>query len=158
LDVLIRSLDASPAGTHGPARPAHEDFLRFLAAIDRAVPRGLTVHLVLDNCISHQHAEIQRWLDRHGRFRLLFAPTSESWLPLAESWLCGPAQTAPRGSFKSVPALIAAIEQAAAGAEPFAGQRDPVEARAGFVWTATTDSILGRVRDGRDTLRLAVGQ
>jgi transposase len=143
-----------------PHDDGDEDFLQFLATIDESVPTHLAVHVVMDNCITHRHAEVQRWLDRHRRFHLLFAPAADSWLELAESWMWGQADTAPRGSFNSVPELIATIEGSASSAETVAPERGSVSHRstAGFVWTATTDSILGRVRGVQHVLRQAVGQ
>jgi len=37
------------------------------------------IHLILDNYATHKHKNVQRWLKRHNRFHLHFAPTS-SWL------------------------------------------------------------------------------
>ena len=34
----------------------------FLKTIDREVPNGLQVHLILDNYATHKHPEVQRWL------------------------------------------------------------------------------------------------
>ena len=132
----------------------------FLAAVDDAVPQHLAVHLLLDNCITHQHAEVQRWLDRHHRFHLLFAPTSGSWLTLAEQWLRGLADTAPRGSFNSVPALIAAIENDTSGSESVAAQQNATAAKSPtrFVWTAGTPAIQVAVHGSHRTLAHAAGQ
>ena len=140
-------------------RHRYEDFLRFLATLDESVPQHLAVHLVMDNCITHQHADVQRWLDRHHRFHLLFAPHSDSWLGLAEQWLRGLCDTAPRGSFNSVPALIAAIEADSSGTEPVVAQRTTAPTgSSGFVWTASARTILAGVRGGQRTLAVAVGQ
>ena len=170
LDVLTRSVSTgsttagSMAGAAAaqprPPRHRYEDFLRFLSTIDESVPQHLAVHLVLDNCITHQHADVQRWLDRHHRFHLLFAPTSDSWLALAENWLRGLADTAPRGSFNSVPGLIAAIEGAATSADSPAAERHSAASHCStnFFWTTTADSVLGSVRGGHHFLQQAVGQ
>jgi transposase len=48
------------------------------------VPRGLQVHLILDNYATHKHESVQRWLTRHKRFHLHFTPTSSSWLNQVE--------------------------------------------------------------------------
>ena len=51
------------------------------------------------------------WLDKHPRFHLHFTPTSSSWLNLVERWFRNLTDKAiRRGVFKSVPDLIAAIE------------------------------------------------
>jgi len=44
-----------------------DEFRRFLNLIDRSVPDGLDVHLVLDNVATHKTPEIHRWLVRHPR-------------------------------------------------------------------------------------------
>ena len=88
----------------------HEEFLKFLRTIDRQVPKGIAVHLILDNS-THKHPDVQRWLKRHKRFRLHFTPTSSSWLNLIERWFRELTDKAlRRGSFNSVSELIAAIE------------------------------------------------
>jgi hypothetical protein len=54
---------------------------------------------------------VQNWLRRHPRFHLHFTPTSSSWLNLVERWFRGLTdKRIRRGSFESVPKLIAAIE------------------------------------------------
>ncbi len=69
-------------------RPQHRavEFLRFLKAIDAAVPDDLDVHVVLDNSSTHKTPAINKWLLRHPRFHLHFTPTSSSWLNLVERW------------------------------------------------------------------------
>ena len=57
--------------------PRHraEEFRRFLNQINRSVPEGLDVHIVLDNSSTHKTPSLQRWLKRHPRFTLHFTPT-----------------------------------------------------------------------------------
>jgi transposase len=131
-------------------RHRHEEFLKFLKTIDAEVPQGLSVHLILDNYSTHTHADVERWLKRHKRFHLHFTPTSSSWLNLVERWFRELTDKAlRRGSFNSVPQLIAAIEEYLE-----AHNDDPKP----FVWTATTDSILEKVRRGRVRLQEVVNQ
>lgn len=47
---------------HGQHR--HEEFLRFLATIDRQVPKPLAVHPILDNYATHKHAAVRDWLTK----------------------------------------------------------------------------------------------
>ncbi len=54
----------------------HEEFLKFLATIDKEVPKGLAVHMILDNYSAHKHADVAVWLAKHERFHLHFTPTS----------------------------------------------------------------------------------
>jgi len=131
-------------------RHRHEEFLKFLRTIDREVPKGLGVHLILDNYATHKHPDVQRWLARNKRFHLHFTPTSSSWLNLVERWFRELTdKTLRRGSFNSVPGLITAIEEYLD-----AHNEDPKP----FVWTATAESILQKVRRGRLTLQQAINQ
>ena len=68
------------------ARHRSLEFRKFLDRIDRAVPEGLEVHLILDNYGTHKTPRIHRWLARHPRFHLHFTPTGASWLNLVERW------------------------------------------------------------------------
>jgi transposase len=122
-------------------RHRHTEFLKFLRVIDREVPKGLQVHLILDNYGTHKHANVVAWLAKHPRSHLHFTPTSSSWLNLVERWFRNLTDKAiRRGVFHSVPDLIAAIE-----AYPQANNDEPKP----FVWTATADEILEKVRRGR---------
>ena len=62
------------------------EFRKFLAAIDKAVPAGLDVHLVCDNYATHNTPEIRTWLERHPRFHVHFTPTGSSWMNQVERW------------------------------------------------------------------------
>jgi transposase len=62
------------------------EFRKFLAAIDKAVPADLEVHLVCDNYATHNTAEIKTWLARHPRFHVHFTPTGSSWMNQVERW------------------------------------------------------------------------
>src|SRR5690242_18819250 len=57
---------------------AGTDVLRFFKQIDASVPRGLAVHVVLDNLSAHSAPEISTWLAHRNRRRwhLHFTPTS----------------------------------------------------------------------------------
>lgn len=131
-------------------RHRHEEFLKFLKVIDAEVPKGQAVHLILDNYSTHKHAEVQRWLKRHKRFHLHFTPTSSSWLNQVERWFRDlDAKALRRGSFNSVPDLIAAIEDYLR-----ANNTNPRP----FVWTATAESILAKVTRARRKLEEVVNQ
>ncbi|MQT02792.1 IS630 family transposase [Streptomyces jumonjinensis] len=62
------------------------EFKKFLVTIDKAVPRGLDVHLVCDNYATHNTSEIKTWLGKHPRFHVHFTPTGSSWLNQVERW------------------------------------------------------------------------
>ena len=116
----------------------------FLRTIDANVPKGLAVHLILDNYATHTHADVATWLARHKRFHLHFTPTSSSWLNLVERWFRELTdKNIRRGSFPSVPDLIASIEDYLRVNNDYPKP---------LVWTATAESILEKVRRGRVAL------
>jgi hypothetical protein len=65
-------------------RHRQQEFLRFLNDIDANLPRGLEVHLVMDNYGTHKVSKVRTWLARHPRYHVHFTPTSASWLNLVE--------------------------------------------------------------------------
>ncbi len=85
---LYAALDLTTGKVLGALHSRHRaiEFKQFLATIDREVPAGLDVHIVLDNSSTHKTPAIQRWLAAHPRFVLHFTPTSSSWLNLVERW------------------------------------------------------------------------
>jgi DDE superfamily endonuclease len=66
-------------------RRRHQEFLRFLNDVDATLPRGLDVHLVMDNYGAHKVSKVRGWLTRHPRYHVHFTPTSGSWLNLVEA-------------------------------------------------------------------------
>jgi hypothetical protein len=49
-------------------RHRHQEFIRFLNAIEAEVPVGRIVHVILDNYGPHKHPRTRAWLNRHPRF------------------------------------------------------------------------------------------
>jgi transposase len=144
--TLFAALDVLTGSVIGQCLPRHRhtEFLRFLTTIHREVPRGLNVHLILDNYATHNHPAVLAWLAKHPRFQLHFTPTSSSWLNMVELFFGRLTDKAiRRGIFHSVPDLIQAIETYLA-----AHNNNPRP----FQWTATADQILEKVRRGRVTL------
>jgi transposase len=145
--TLFAALNVLTGVVTGLCLPRHrnDEFLTFLRKINREVPRGLAIHLILDNYGTHTHANVKAWLAKHPRFHLHFTPTSSSWLNLVERWFRELTDKAiRRGVFHSVPDLIAAIEDYLR-----VHNQDPKP----FVWTATAEEILEKVRRGRVTLK-----
>jgi transposase len=131
-------------------RHRHEEFLKFMRTVDKEVPKTLAVHMILDNYATHKHPDVKAWLVKHPRFHLHFTPTSSSWLNLVERWFRELTDKAlRRGVFHSVPDLITAIEKY---------MEVHNDAPKPLVWTATTESILTKVRRGRIALNQAVSQ
>ncbi len=126
---------------------AATDVLRFFKQIDASVPRGLAIHVVLDNLSAHSAPEITTWLAHKNRRRwhLHFTPTSSSWLNLVERWFKELTdKRLRRGRFTSVADLTDAITD-------WAGHwnDDPKP----FIWKATADDIITKAQRGRETLR-----
>src|ERR671929_456894 len=67
-------------------RHRHQEFIRFLNAVEREVPAGKIVHVVLDNYGAHKHPKVRAWLGRHPRFVFHYTPTSCSWLNAVEGF------------------------------------------------------------------------
>jgi transposase len=134
--TLFAALDVLTGSVIGQCLPRHRhiEFLTFLRMIDREVPHGLQVHLIVDHYATHTHRNVQAWLAKHPRFHLHFTPTSSSWLNLVEIFFGKLTDKAiRRGVFKSVPDLIDAID-----AYLTTNNKNPEP----FLWTATTDQIL----------------
>jgi transposase len=115
-------------------RHRHQEFLRFLKLIDSAVPKGLDLHLVLDNYATHKTPAIHQWLLKHPRFHLHFTPTSSSWLNLVERWFAElTSRKLRRSAHRSVTELEADIRRWINE-----WNKDPRP----FAWTKSADDIL----------------
>jgi len=122
------------------ARHRGREFVKFLQHLEQAVPPDLEVHLIVDNYSTHKSAAVQRWLKPKARrhFHFHFTPTSSSWLNQVERWFgLITERMIRRGTFRSVAELEHAIYQWLA-----AWNQEPRP----FVWTATADVILDKVR------------
>ena len=112
----------------------------FLAFLRKAVkPHGSKeIHVVLDNLSTHDTPEVQAWLEANPNVTFHFTPVGSSWMNQIEIWFgIITRQAIRRGTFVSVNHLIARIRDYVkhwnATAEP-------------FVWTATAEEILAKVR------------
>src|SRR6187401_1443829 len=65
-------------------RHRHQEFIRFLNAVEAEVPTGKLVHAILDNYAAHKHPKFREWLARHPRWTFHFTPTS--WLNAVEGF------------------------------------------------------------------------
>jgi transposase len=82
----------------------------FLDTIEKNVPEGLDVHLIMDNYGTHKTKLIQNWLAKRPRFHVYFTPTSASWLNLVERWFALLTERQlRRGVHRSIKELKAAI-------------------------------------------------
>ena len=74
------------------------------------MPEDLAIHIVLDNYGTHNHEAVRKWLAARPRYHLHFTPTGASWLNMVERFFAEITQRRiRRGTFRSVPELIAAI-------------------------------------------------
>ena len=146
---LFAALDVQSGHVHYDTRDRHAaaDVVAFFKQIDRAVPADLAIHVVLDNLSAHHAEQVTRWLAARGRAKrwtLHFTPTSSSWLNLVESWFAQLTnRRLRRGSFNSVQHLVDAI-----GLYTDDWNHDPKP----FLWKATAQDIIDKVRRGREAL------
>ena len=125
-------------------RHRHQEFIRFLNAIERAVPAGKLIHVILDNYAAHKHPKVIEWLARHPRFTFHFTPTSASWVNAVEGFFAKlTKQRLKRGVFHSLVSLQEAINRYVAEANT-----DPRP----FRWTKDPDKIIAAVRRGHQAL------
>ena len=126
------------------ARHRHQEFIRFLNQIDAETPSGLDLHLIVDNYGTHKHPRVKSWLRRHPRVQLHFIPTSSSWLNVIERWFREITENRiRRGSFKSVPELVAAIKDYL----KCHNQNPRV-----FVWKASAGTIMTKIAKCKEAL------
>ncbi len=133
---LYAALDTASGKVIAEMTPRHraEEFRKFLNLIERSVPEGLDVHVVLDNSSTHKTPQIRHWLARHPRFTLHFTPTYSSWLNLVERWFAElTTKWIKRSSHRSVRDLTASIKTWIAN-----WNDDPKP----YVWHKTADDIL----------------
>jgi transposase len=118
-------------------RHRHQEFIRFLNAVERAAPAGKVIHAILDNYGAHKHPNVLKWLARHPRWTFHFTPTSGSWLNAVETFFSAlTRRRLKRGSFHSIVDLQTAINR-------YVDQHndDPKP----FIWTKVADQILAKV-------------
>jgi transposase len=143
LFAALNVLDGTVIGRN-MQRHRHQEFLRFLNDLERQVPVGKVVHVILDNYATHKHPKVWQWLSRHPRFVFHFTPTSCSWLNAVETFFATlTKRRLKRGVFRSVVDLQAAINRFIQEAN-----HEPKP----FVWTADPDKIIAAVKRGRQVL------
>jgi transposase len=136
---LFAAMNVLEGKVLGSCYPRHRniEFLKFLRTINREVPGELDIHMILDNYGTHGHPNVKAWLEKHPRFILHFTPTSSSWLNLIERWFGEiTRKRIRRGVFRSVPELVAAIEEYIRH-----HNKDPKP----FVWTKRAEDIIKKV-------------
>lgn len=137
---LFAALDVATGRVIGKTYRRHRsaEFRKFLDEIDKAVPEGLDVHLVMDNYATHKTETIKRWLLRRPRYHVHFTPTYSSWLNLVESFFSiVERNVTKRGVHKSTQSLEKSVR---------AFLDDHNEHPKPFKWTKTADEILSSLR------------
>ena len=129
---------------HCMQRHRHAEFIRFLNAVERAVPAGKLIEAVVDNYATHKHPKVRAWLARHPRWTFHFTPTSASWLNAVEGFFAKlTSKRLKRGIFRGIADLQAAINRFLTEAN---------ECPKPFLWTADPDGIIEKVRRGKKVL------
>ena len=144
LFAALNVLDGTVLGRN-MQRHRHQEFIRFLNQVDRAIPAGKAIHAIVDNYAAHKHEKVRAWLLRHRRWTLHFTPTSCSWLNAVEGFFAKLTRRRLKyGVFTSVADLQAAIDR-------FIAEHNTREAKP-FIWKANPDDIIAAVNRGFQTL------
>jgi transposase len=137
--TLFAALDVKAGTIVGKCMPRHRapEFRRFLDEIERNVPTGLDMHVIMDNASSHKTKLIRRWFAKRPHWHVHFTPTSSSWINQVERFFALLSeQQIKRGAHRSVVELEAAItayiKSRNAAAKPFR-------------WTKSADDILASI-------------
>ena len=136
---LFAALDIATGKVIGKCYSRHRatEFRKFLDEIEVAVPRGLDVHLVMDNYATHKTPLIRKWLAKRPRWHVHLTPTSSSWLNQVERFFAHITdKKIRRGIYRSVYALrtdiMAFISHHNTNPKPFR-------------WTKSADDILASI-------------
>ena len=114
-----------------------QEFRKFLDEVERNVPDGLDVHVVMDNASSHKTKLIRNWFARRPHWHQHFTPTSSSWINQVERFFALIAEKQiKRGAHKSVKQLIEAIQTFIT-----LHNKNPKPLR----WTKSADDILASI-------------
>ena len=143
LFAALNVLDGTVIGRN-MKRHRHQDFIRFLNAIEAQVPARKEIHAIVDNYATHKHPKVRQWLARHPRWTFHFTPTSASWLNAVEGFFAKlTRKRLKRGVFRSVADLQTAINCFVAETND-----DPKP----FTWIADPNKIIAAVRRGHQVL------
>src|SRR5271154_4219564 len=124
-------------------RHRHQEFIRFLNAVEAKIPVGKIIHVILDNYGPHKHPKTRAWLSRHPRFVFHYTPTSASWLNAVEGFFAKlTKRRLKRGVFCSIVDLQAAINRFL---------RETNDDPKPFTWTADPEKIIASVKRGYQT-------
>jgi len=136
LFAALNILDGSVVGRCMPSH-THKEFIKFLNAVEGAVPAGKILHAIADNYATHKHPKVRDWLADHPRWVFHFTPTSACWLNAVEGFFSTiTRRRLRRGVFKSVADLQDAIRRYI---------RAHNRSSKPFVWTKPAETILAKL-------------
>ena len=141
----LNVLDGTVIG-HNMQRHRHQEFIRFLNAVEREIPAGKTVHAILDNYAAHKHPKPSG----NGWRAIRAGPSTSrrppaSWLNAVEGFFATlTKRRLQRGVFRSVVDLQAAINR-------FLEDHD-AQIQSPSQWVADPDKIIAAVRRGHQML------
>jgi len=115
-----------------------------MTQIEPKVPKGLSVHVILDNYATHKTPEADTRLRRHPRVHFHFTPTSASWLNLVERFF---SELTTRQFRRLAATSVRELEQAI---REYIAR--PNTAPTPFTWTALVRAIIAKVKKANDTL------
>ena len=143
LFAALNVLDGTVTGRN-MQRHRHQEFIRFLNEIERDIPAGKVVHVILDNYAAHKHVKVRQWLERHPRWTFHFTPTSSSWLNAVEGFFAKlTRRRLKHGVFRSIVDLQATINR-------FLQEHN--QSPKPFIWRADPDKIIAARNRGFQTL------
>jgi transposase len=137
---LFAALDVATGFVIGKCYKRHRaaEFLDFLKEIDKSVPDGLDVHIIMDNYATHKTDAIRAWLARRPHYHVHFTPTSASWINQVERWFAElTRKQLQRGVHTSIKKLEADIYDFI--------ERNNQKPKP-FKWTKSADEILASVK------------
>jgi transposase len=136
---LFAALDVKAGTIIGKCMARHRasEFRRFLDAVEKNMPDGLDIHVVMDNASSHKTKLIRDWFAKRPRWHVHFTPTSSSWINQVERFFALlTQQQIKRGAHRSTKELETAIS-----AYIQARNENPKP----FRWTKSADDILASI-------------
>src|ERR687890_202057 len=136
---LFAALDVKAGTIIGKCMARHRasEFRRFLDEVEKNMPDGLDIHVVMDNASSHKTKLIRDWFAKRPRWHVHFTPTSSSWINQVERFFALlTEQQIKRGAHRSTKELDAAIS-----AYIQARNENPKP----FRWTKSADDILASI-------------
>jgi transposase len=144
LFAALNLLDGTVIGQNRQ-RHRHQEFIQFLNAIERQIPAGKLIHVVLDNYAAHKHEKVRAWLARHPRWTFHFTPTSCSWLNAVEGFFAKlTKRRLKHGVFRSLVDLHQAINTFIA-----LHNQKPKP----FIWKADPKAIIAAAKRGYQVLK-----